>query len=614
MSDHPHRHPRPTRFGRRAFLAGAAGLTGTALTSSLARTANAAGRIAGAARDDVGVLGAPDQVGRYERFEMTGDGLPVVTNPFDPAQIDVRAHCVDPFGFEREVPAFWFQDFIRHVDDFGERLDPSGSPQWKARFTPDLEGTWTWWWTVRTPDDEHTGERRRLTVTANGLPGFIRRSERDVRYLVRDGSGEPYFPIGENVCWSGETVRWPSTADYDRWFPELGEQRANYARLWMATWGFALEWDDTPLGDYSNRLDRAWALDYVVDLAAANGLALMLCLNNHGPFSTTHNSEWEWNPYNAANGGPLATPTELFTDPAAIQLFQRRYRYVVARWGYATNMLAWELWNEVDFTDGYDDDLSAAWHRDMAAYLRSIDPFGHLVTTSYSYPAPFEIVDGADLDLVQLHFYAGGEALRDDVSIATTVGELAGSLPEDYQRPFLPAEIGVSFASWEENDRLDPEGLGLREMLWAPALSGACGTGMTWWWEYIGTDPNRFYPEFGSIARFLDGVRWDREQFAATTATATSPAKPLTVFGLDGADTELLWVKNEAHRLGSYDHDQVVDGVLTVPAIGADWTGSWWDTSAGESAGEAVLTDGPDGVTAAIPPFVGGIALRLSRS
>ena len=35
---------------------------------------------------------------------------------------------------------------------------------------------------------------------------------------------------------------------------------------------------------------------------------------NHGAFSTVFNSEWATNPYNAANGGPLATPAEFFTN------------------------------------------------------------------------------------------------------------------------------------------------------------------------------------------------------------------------------------------------------------------------------------------------------------
>ena len=48
------------------------------------------------------------------------------------------------------------------------------------------------------------------------------------------------------------------------------------------------------------------------------GIYLMVSLLNHGAFSTLFNSEWASNPYNAANGGPLATPADFFTNLDAV--------------------------------------------------------------------------------------------------------------------------------------------------------------------------------------------------------------------------------------------------------------------------------------------------------
>ena len=76
----------------------------------------------------------------------------------------------------------------------------------------------------------------------------------------------------------------------------------------MSAWAFGIEWKDTGLGDYSGRMKQAWLLDQVFKLAEQRGVYIMLTLLNHGAFSTSVNPEWNDNPYNAANGGPLKEP------------------------------------------------------------------------------------------------------------------------------------------------------------------------------------------------------------------------------------------------------------------------------------------------------------------
>jgi hypothetical protein len=94
----------------------------------------------------------------------------------------------------------------------------------------------------------------------------------------------------------------------------------------------------------------------------------MLCLENHGAFSLTHDSEWADNPYNAANGGPLAHPADFFTHEEARRLFEPGLRYVMARWSASGIVLGWELWKEVDLVTNPDAPDVIAWHREMAAW------------------------------------------------------------------------------------------------------------------------------------------------------------------------------------------------------------------------------------------------------
>jgi hypothetical protein len=44
--------------------------------------------------------------------------------------------------------------------------------------------------------------------------------------------------------------------DYERWLDALSSNGGNFARLWMSSWAFGIEWQDTPLGDYSKRLKK----------------------------------------------------------------------------------------------------------------------------------------------------------------------------------------------------------------------------------------------------------------------------------------------------------------------------------------------------------------------
>jgi endo-1,4-beta-mannosidase len=106
---------------------------------------------------------------------------------------------------------------------------------------------------------------------------------------------------------------------------------------------------------------------------------------------------WVSNPYNAKNGGPCARPADFWTNPEARRLYQKRLRYLIARWGYSPNLFAWEFWNEVPETPA-----TAAWVAEMAAYLKRHDPNRHLVSTTYGDSATWKC---PDVDFPMTHMY-----------------------------------------------------------------------------------------------------------------------------------------------------------------------------------------------------------------
>jgi hypothetical protein len=554
---------------------------------------------------------APRALPRYGRFEASADLAPVPANPFDPAQADVRAVFVDPRGREHRALAFWYQAHERTQVDGHEVLTPVGEPHFRVRFTPQTIGSWRWWWEASTPDGRARSEARRLEVRPSGNAGFLRQSPRDERYLAFD-DGSPYFAVGENLAWYDAR----GTYAYDAWLDALAAEGATYIRLWMPSWAMGIEWSDGPLGDYSARLDRASQLDYVMDAAAARGIQVMLSLQNHGAFSTDTNSEWAGNPYNAANGGPLAAPEEFWTNATARNLFKRRLRYVVARWGFSTALLAWELWNEADLVDGYGGNATLEWHREMADHLRVLDPHDHLVTTSFAvFLFDPRVWREAGLDLTQLHFYSLTETTSFGPDLAQDVSEFTAGRLEVAPLPVLFAELGVDARGPDETRASDPEGIGVHDGLFAGVVSGGFGTAMPWWWDnVIDVEPERYYPMFGAVARWIDGVRFDRERFAFDGA-AESAERPLVVYGLTGRRHALMWVKDDAFQWNAPTPVAIDDGILHLDALAPGaWCGRWYDTWAGafETRVHAQVRTGRP-VELPIPPFERDLALRLKR-
>jgi hypothetical protein len=551
-------------------------------------------------------LAGPGSVARYDRFETTATITPEPANPFDPAQIDVQGVFVDPAGRSWQSTGFWYQGFTRALLNGREVLTPVGEPVWKVRFAPPSTGRWTWKWIVTTPAGSTQSDTHIVDVHAGDNPGFIRRTAADSRYLVHD-DGSSYFAIGENTGWYDAR----GTFAYDSWYSRLAEQGANFSRLWMPSWAFGIEWSDTGLGDYRKRLDRAWQLDRVIEEGERRGIYTMLSLLNHGAFSSVFNSEWASNPYNAANGGSLVAPGDQFTDATFKTLFKRRLRYIVARWGYSTHVHSWELWNEADLAGRATASNRAVWHREMADYLRSIDPARHLVTTSFALSRFHVVWAESGLDYIQVHNYSNA------VPGAGIAGNMATWLPElnvAYKRPVLFGEFGVNSNGPAETFAADPTGIGLHDGLWAGALSSSFGTGMTWWWDnYIDVEPERFYPMFGAVARFLGGIHWSRARLAPAATTATSPTHPIFVTGMQGPALALLWLKNDAHQWDHPDPSAVNGATVTLTLSAGSWCGAWWDTAAGVPREVVQFTAGADPIVLSAPVFSGDVALRAAR-
>jgi len=439
-----------------------------------------------------------DTVGKYEKFELTFTLSETYENPFDPEIVDISATFTEPDANTTVASAFFYMDY----DIVDGKYVNGRNPCWKVRFAPSQLGRYAV--TQITITDGNGQNIVDPNVSFNCVEserkGIIRVDQRDP-YCLRYDDGSAYLPIGHNVAWDQAVYGTEAIAWWEQYFDSMHAAGENWTRIWMTHFyeGHTLEWSSKKSSGYWEGVGRlslqmAGKIDRMIELAEQNGIAIQLVFQHHGQFSTTVNSNWSTNPYNIANahddGGILVKPEDFFTDAEAIRLTKYKYRYIASRWGYSDTILAWELWNEVKYTDawknGHQSDV-VNWHEVMANHLRSADPFEHLITTSNDTPGFEAVWDMPNIDLVQVHYYGLGTA---------GFFKQAAALLARHEKPVIMGEFGRF-----DEENIDEAALVLHNGIWS-AFHLKSG-GHFWWWDYIHS--NNLYEEFIHLTAYADG-------------------------------------------------------------------------------------------------------------
>jgi hypothetical protein len=270
----------------------------------------------------------------------------------------------------------------------------------------------------------------------------------------------------------------------------------------MCAWSLPLEWKNVrDTQRYSNsekyfNPDAVKKMDELVELADSLGLYIMLAMDWHGALMTDAN--WPRNNYNVSNGGPVKTPTEFFTFQTAQAKYKNKLRYIIARWGYATSIAAFEFFNEIDNAAFTSKDsviiphsAIAEWHSEMSRYIKENDPYNHLVTTSVSHREIAELNSLPHIDFNQKHIYKHTEKIPD---ILRAYSKL-------YSKPYVVGEYGFR---WEDDDttygtEFDYD---YKRGLWYGMFNPTPILPMTWWWELF--DTRNMTPYLKSVREIND--------------------------------------------------------------------------------------------------------------
>ena len=427
----------------------------------------------------------PESVQQYEPFILKLN-LPFFDkNPNDSVNAQVNAVITTPEKGSVIMPFFCRNN-----------KKPAGKSKWEMRFTPSREGKYQYYIEAEGGDFKAKTRTFEFEVIKGEGKGFLRRSSNNPYYL-KFASGTPFFGIGHNVAWVGNS----SLVIFERYFSLLVKAGCNLTRVWMCNWGLPLEWKE--LGKYNS--DTAKRLDELLDIAKKKDLYIILCIDTYSNLmpEAGHWAEerWDANPYNKEKGGPCEKPEDFFTHPEAKHIYKNRLRYIISRWSYSPNILAFEFWNEYN--------APSEWVKEMSEYVKSIDPHGHLLTTSHGYPYG-QLFDESkiwklkDIDIITFHEYGSGA----EGDLVTRLLQRSRGLAKLYKKPFLASEFGIDFGKDDKNYDPKGDGTALHNSLWASCMSKAFGSAMNWWYDtYI--RPRNLYYHYSALAKFAKGINWD---------------------------------------------------------------------------------------------------------
>ncbi|NQT81642.1 cellulase family glycosylhydrolase, partial [bacterium] len=656
----------------------------------------------------------PGSAALYDVVEITFDSSnDPYSNPFDPAVVDATVTVNPPSGPAVNLVAFWYQDYSASGGDAGwEVYTASGSPKWMARFAATETGTHTF--SISVEDSEGTGTASEpsyeFDVVTSTDPGFLERHPTNNKYLAFS-DGEAYLPIGHNVSFreGAPTSTKDGTVLWEEYYQRMEDNGENWSRFWMTDFDrTALEWETGHWGSAPDNFDyqgvgkyslkAAWRVDKKLEAGQQHGIYVQLVLHDHGQFSTHVNARWNGsfspngayrNPYNSAAGGPVADPNDFFGDSTCKDFVKRRLRYIIARYGAYRSILAWELWNEVQFTGNsfndsfrtaYDDaalqSAVESWHAEMALYLKSNDPYQHLVTTSgeddwkalhSNWTNLNNVWNDTNIDLIQLHHYrntawSGGLEVYDrDQAVA----DMIASLRSTYDKPVWCGEFGIgdqskagggyehpdacwtldgydpvnssslfdpTLAADHRDDHLD-QGTHLHNLLWM-ALVNESLSAYWWWGRYIHEDSSKnrtaatgfpLYYHYKVARAFLDAANansWPELSLSTVQATA-SPE--LRVFGSQASEHAYLFVRDVDNGFGTGSEPGDIGGRtltgMTITLSGMSpgtevdvmYCDTWdEETPLGVIASEQVIAS-PDGfLTLQLPPFQRDVAVIVA--
>ena len=473
-------------------------------------------------------------------------------NPYDPDQISIEAtftYLDDNSIAPQVVYGFYYREYAYSSSNINVNTqwveNTNLENHWRVRFAPKYTGTWKVNLLIRKNGavvfSDATGTL--FTCVSSNNKGFLKLGAN--KKFFKYENGEAVFPVGLNVCWPKQSFDGDNTkyrpieyTDYRRTIEDVATGGVNYCRLMFTPFSFQIEWEklnvyDKAPGANPKNTDRQclmWEFDKVLETAKDKNLLLHVVndvfaegLKNHW---TGYFYNWDNNPYKT---GDVSTIDDYFSKSSAINVYKKRIRYMIARWGYSTNIADYEITNEANFVmplftnpdDAYGNNLVTNWHNEIATYIKTqLNHKDHLISGDYDDLGGLTGIGYlSSIDFTSRHPYR-----VDRKTLSHMYGDI-NFFVNKYDKPCMVAEYGTghytgyclpSGSSGGCNNAfvglIDIVPATFHNALWGGSFTGS-PTSTLDWWAYDGGEEPQLLPEYPKLKSFFEGIDMDDKKF-----------------------------------------------------------------------------------------------------
>jgi hypothetical protein len=497
----------------------------------------------------------------FAKTEISIETENIEGNVYDFSEVALDMELADESGTVLRLPGFYYVPYA--FKPTGEIIGPTGeNGSWRFRFMPTRPGKWRFTVTL-TINGQAAG-------TACGEFSAVKSSEERGLIGIEPvhgrnfmfQNGEVYIPIGENLCWPYPVKDHEKSARYiNRILRQGSPYGMNYVRLWNIYFALSIQKKGCAPNDFSKGQYDAAQFDVIFDTLAETDVYASFVFFVHGMFSRTTNPHWHDSPYNQDNPfGYLKEPGDFYTDERAKHDARCFIRYLIARYGYSRNVMVWELFNETDISEGNMDD-KLVWHREMAGFVRAVDPYRHMVATSCAF-ADRPLCRDDVFDFTYIHWY-DYPSIDDFLDFQRADWALK-------KRPSFYGEIGFS----NFNPHIDEDLVSVHQTNWAGVMGGAAATAMTWFWnEFDSVDG---YSDYAPLSAFAGDIPWTASDFGQlATGDLNVNNTQVKIIGYGGGAYAYLWLYDDNYKHQTKIITEFTEVSFTVPLKDGDYFIEW---------------------------------------